>query len=161
MKGKIVGFLVVTVSTVLLGSTFVLSKDNAYTKSSDKVMISEEASNINSSSDSVPESSSIEENDSIVDFKNINGEQLYNTFKGPNASEIVNLLDQFHDDSDRVVVTSYGEVLSGQIDFKAEGSNKRKIDTSTYPKGITIYDLKVLIEIHKDEINELSEKYSQ
>ncbi|MGG5342335.1 hypothetical protein [Enterococcus sp. AZ192] len=160
MKRKSIGILAVSVSIVLLGLTFVFSKNISQSKGMDKVLTSEEKLNINSEVDSSTISSTVEE-ESIVDFKGMNGEQIYNIFKGHTAKETVDLLDEFNEDSDRIVVTSLGEVLKGVIDFKTENSNIRKIDTTTDPHGITVHELKALIEAHKEEINALANKQSQ
>lgn len=160
MKRKSIGILAVSVSIVLLGLTFVFSKNISQSKDLDEVLTSAEKLNINSEVDSSAISSTVEE-ESIVDFKGINGEQIYNIFKDHTAMEIVDLLDEFNEDSDRIVVTSSGEVLNGVIDFKTKNSSNRKIDTTNDPQGITVHELKALIEAHKEEINELANKQSQ
>lgn len=159
MKAKIVGVLVVTVSAVLLGTSFVFSRDTSQTKDADKASATENTVTEDSRVDSSSKSNTIED-DYIVDFEDTDGEQLYTIFKDANAADIISLLDQFNKDSDRVVVTSDGEVLNGKFGIKNIGSDEINIDTATDPNGITVYNLKALIEAHKDEINELANKHS-
>lgn len=157
MKGKLVTVLIVIVSAVLLGSTLVFSKGNSQTNNANKDLNNETPVARNLNIDSSSKNNNIED-DATINFEGINGEQIYNIFKGPNANEIIGLLDRFNNDSDRVVVTSDGEILNGQIDLINNDSEKIMIDTATDSKGITVHDLKALIEVHKDEINELADK---
>lgn len=48
-----------------------------------------------------------------IDLKNADAETIYNTFNGPNADSIIDLLEMDRDDSDRILVSPDGTILSG------------------------------------------------
>ncbi|WP_086350911.1 hypothetical protein [Candidatus Enterococcus clewellii] len=153
MKIKVLGALV-----VILGLVFIFNESILQTKDVDKVLAKEqpvmEQMTI-SSSDVTDESSP------IVNFENLDGEALYNVFNGPNVAEIIDLLNMYNDDLDRVVVTTDGEIMTGQFDLKNGNSDKIRIDADTDPNSLTILELKELVEAHQDEINELAKNRSQ
>lgn len=91
-----------------------------------------------------------------LDLKNASAERLYETFNGPNADEIITLLEMDHDDSDRILVATDGTILTGQIGDE----NGRKVDSNTDKNSITVKELKDLILLHKEEIDELSAQNS-
>lgn len=91
-----------------------------------------------------------------LDLKNASAERLYETFNGPNADEIIALLEMNHDDSDRILVTTDGTILTGQLGDE----NGRKVDTNTDKNSITVKELKDLVLKHKEKIDELAAKDS-
>ncbi len=91
-----------------------------------------------------------------LDLKNASAERLYETFNGPNADEIIALLEMDHDDSDRILVTTDGTIITGQI----RDENGRKVDSNTDKNSITVKELKDLVLKHKEKIDELAAKDS-
>ncbi|PZL74236.1 hypothetical protein CI088_07235 [Enterococcus plantarum] len=91
-----------------------------------------------------------------LDLKNASAERLYETFNGSNADEIIALLEMNHDDSDRILVTTDGTILTGQLGDE----NGRKVDTNTDKNSITVKELKDLVLKHKEKIDELAAKDS-
>jgi hypothetical protein len=155
MKNKMLGIFVITSLTVIFGSTFSFGENSLKTKNTNSIL--NKNSNIHSSSTATQ----TKERSSIINFEDIDGETLYKAFNGLNADEIIELLNTYNQDSDRIVVTSDGEILKGQIDMKNKNSNEIRIDTDTDPDSLTVKELKLSIENYKDEINELAENQSQ
>lgn len=156
MKIKVFSALV-----VILGLVFIFNESILQTKDVDKVSAKEqelEEKTIISSSNIIDTTN---ESSPVVNFENIDGETLYNVFGGPNAGEIIELLNMYNDDSDRVVVTTDGEILKGQVDLKNGNSDEIRIDTETDPNSLTITNLKKIVEKYQEEINELAENYGQ
>lgn len=91
-----------------------------------------------------------------LDLKNASAERLYETFNGPNADEIIALLEMDHDDSDRILVTTDGTIITGQI----RDENGRNVDSNTDKNSITVKELKDLVLKHKEKIDELAAKDS-
>lgn len=91
-----------------------------------------------------------------LDLKNASAERLYETFNGPNADETIALLEMDHDDSDRILVTTDGTILTGQLGDE----NDRKVDSNTDKNSITVKELKDLVLKHKEKIDELAAKDS-
>ncbi|MGX7244394.1 hypothetical protein ACWOC1_06040 [Enterococcus quebecensis] len=87
-----------------------------------------------------------------VDLKNADAEKIFKIFNGPNADEIINLLEM-NNDSDRVLVASDGTISKGKMFV---GENQVEIDSDTDKNGITIKELKELIQLHKEKIDELA-----
>lgn len=61
-----------------------------------------------------------------------------------------------HDDSDRILVSPDGTILTGQIGDE----NGRKFDSNTDKNSITVKELKNLVLEHKEKIDELADQNS-
>ncbi|MBO0440670.1 hypothetical protein [Candidatus Enterococcus ikei] len=92
-----------------------------------------------------------------IDLKNADAEKIYNAFKGPNADSIINLLEMDKDDSDRILVTTDGTILKGKVGIDESGT---EVDTNTDKNSITVKELKNLVLLHKQKIDELASQNS-
>ena len=92
-----------------------------------------------------------------IDLKNADAETIYKTFNGPNADEIISLVEMDHDDSDRILVSKDGTIVAGQIGIDENGT---KVDSNTDKNSITVEELKDLVILHKQRIDELSAQNS-
>jgi hypothetical protein len=92
-----------------------------------------------------------------IDLKNADAETIYKTFNGSNADSIINLLEMNHDDSDRILVSPDGTILSGQIIIDENGT---EVDSNTDKNSITIKELKDVVLLHKQKIDELAAQNS-
>ncbi|ALR99978.1 hypothetical protein ATZ33_00845 [Enterococcus silesiacus] len=88
-----------------------------------------------------------------IDLKSAGAEKIYETFNGPNADEIITLLEMDRDDSDRILVSPDGTILSGQATIDENGT---KVDSNTDKNSITVKELKDLVLEHKEKIDELA-----
>ncbi|WP_430602058.1 hypothetical protein IGJ02_002268 [Enterococcus sp. DIV0724b] len=91
-----------------------------------------------------------------IDLKNVDAKKIYETFKDSNADDIITLLEMDHDDSDRILVSPDGTILTGQIGDE----NGRKVDSNTDKNSITVKELKNLVLEHKEKIDELADQNS-
>ncbi|EOH92896.1 hypothetical protein UAW_02937 [Enterococcus haemoperoxidus ATCC BAA-382] len=91
-----------------------------------------------------------------IDLKNADAKKIYETFKDSNVDDIITLLEMDHDDSDRILVSPDGTILTGQIGDE----NGRKVDSNTDKNSITVKELKDLVLLHKEEIDELAAQNS-
>ena len=91
-----------------------------------------------------------------IDLRNADAKKIYETFKGPNADEIITLLEMDHEDSDRILVSPDGTILSGQFGDE----NGTKVDSNTDKNSITVKELKDLVLLHKEKIDELAAQNS-
>ena len=91
-----------------------------------------------------------------IDIKNADAKEIYEIFKGPNADEIIALLEMDHEDSDRILVSPDGTILSGQVGDE----NGTKVDSNTDKNSITVKELKDLVLLHKEKIDELAAQNS-
>lgn len=91
-----------------------------------------------------------------IDLKNAGAEKIYETFNGPNADEIITLLEMDHDDSDRILVTTDGTILTGKV----SDENGTEIDSNTDKNSITVKELKDLVLLNKQKIDELATQNS-
>lgn len=87
-----------------------------------------------------------------INLKNADAKKIYDTFKGPNADEIIALLEMDHDDSDRILVSPDGTILTGEIGDE----NGTKVDSNTDKNSITVKELKDLVLLNKQKIDELA-----
>ncbi|WP_086313779.1 hypothetical protein A5821_001316 [Enterococcus sp. 7F3_DIV0205] len=92
-----------------------------------------------------------------IDLKNADAETIYNTFNGPNADSIIDLLEMDRDDSDRILVLPDGTILSGQVIIDENGT---EVDSNTDKNSITVKELKDLILLNKQKIDELAAQNS-
>ncbi|MGM0218067.1 hypothetical protein [Enterococcus sp. AZ126] len=92
-----------------------------------------------------------------VDLKNADAKKIYETFNGPNTDSIIDLLEMSHDDSDRILVSSDGLILSGQATIDENGT---KVDSKTDKNSITVKELKDIVLSHKQKIDELADQNS-
>lgn len=88
-----------------------------------------------------------------IDLKNADAETIYGTFNGSNAESIIALLEMDHVDSDRILVSADGTILKGQAIIDENGT---EVDSNTDKHGITIKELRDLILLHKEKIDELA-----
>ncbi|EOI02659.1 hypothetical protein UAY_00906 [Enterococcus moraviensis ATCC BAA-383] len=95
--------------------------------------------------------------DFSVDFKKADAETIYNTFNDSNADSIINSLEISNDDSDRILVSPDGTILSGQAIIDENGT---EVDSNTDKNSITVKELKDLVLKHKEKIDELATQNS-
>lgn len=91
-----------------------------------------------------------------IDLKNAGAKKIYETFNGPNADEIIALLEMDHDDSDRILVITDGTILTGQV----SDENGTEIDSNTDKNSLTVKELKDLVLLNKQKIDELATQNS-
>lgn len=92
-----------------------------------------------------------------VDLKNADAKKIYETFNGPNADSIIDLLEMSNADSDRILVSTDGSILSGQATIDENGT---KVDSKTDKNSITVKELKDIVLSHKQKIDELADQNS-
>jgi len=92
-----------------------------------------------------------------IDLKNVDAEKLYKAFKGPNTDSIIALLEMDKVDSDRVLVTTDGTIITGKIGIDEDGT---EVDSNTDKNSITVKELRDLLLEHKQKIDELSAQNS-
>lgn len=82
---------------------------------------------------------------------------IYKTFNGSNADKIISLLEMNRDDSDRILVSKNGTIVAEQIGIDENGT---QVDSNTDKNSITVKELKDLILLHKQKIDELAAQNS-
>lgn len=156
MKKK--GYLVSFSILLLIGFvTFtVYNKIKAQTQHSEETKLKNQASDKEAIKQSMKTISEKNADSFSINLKNADAKKIYETFKGPNTDEIIALLEMDHDDSDRILVSPDGTILTGQIGDE----NGRKVDSNTDKNSITVKELKDLVLLHKEEIDELAAQNS-
>lgn len=157
MKKKI---YLVGLSVLLLISfaTFkVYNKTIVNTKNSEETTLKQQAVNKKTLEQSKEKISEKNREDFSVDFKKADAETIYNTFNDSNADSIINSLEISNDDSDRILVSPDGTILSGQAIIDEDGT---EVDSNTDKNSITVKELKDFVLLHKPQIDELAAQNS-
>ena len=156
-KGKLLGTSIVIASFILIGSTYVFSETLFNKNNKSELTASSQATVMSTNNRSQENNNHGKKDFELVDFKNIDGEELSRIFNNVTSDGITELLDTFHEDSDRIAVATDGTIVTGTIESLDENSNtKEVIDTEIHPKGLIVLELKNIIETHKDEINKFA-----
>lgn len=156
-KGKLLGTSIVIASFILIGSTYVFS-ETLFNKNNKSELTASSQATVMSTNNRSQENNNHEKKEfELVNFKNIDGEELSRIFNNVSSDGITDLLYQSHEDSDRIAVATDGTIVTGTIELLDENSNtKEVIDTEIHPESLTVLELKNIIETHKDEINKLA-----
>ncbi|WP_429950552.1 hypothetical protein IGJ55_001009 [Enterococcus sp. AZ170] len=149
-KGYLVNLLLLLIISCV--TVTACNKTKAQTQNSEKTKLKSQAPDKETVEPSNKKLSKSNEDSLSIDLKNADAKKIYETFNGPNADDIITLLEMDHDDSDRILVTTDGTILTGQIGDE----NGRKVDSNTDKNSITVKELKDLILLHKEEIDKLA-----
>lgn len=157
MKKKIYLFSVLLLFLVSCTTFMIYKKIKVQTQNSEETKLKNQALDKAAIERSLKKASERNIEAFSIDLKNAGAEKIYETFNGPNADEIITLLEMDRDDSDRILVSPDGTILSGQATIDENGT---KVDSDTDKNGITVKALKDLVLEHKEKIDELATQNS-
>ncbi|MEI5995109.1 hypothetical protein [Candidatus Enterococcus mansonii] len=153
MKKKI---YLLSFSLLLLAgfTTFIVyNKTKAQTQHSEEAQVKKQTLDKESIEQSKKKLSAKEVEAFSIDLKNADAETIYKTFNESNADSIIGRFEMYHDDSERILVSPDGTILSGQVIIDEYGT---EVDSNTDKNSISIKELKDLVLLHKQKIDELA-----
>lgn len=154
-KGYLISFSILLLISFVTFTVY--NKTKAQTQHSEETKLKNQASDKEAIKQSMKTISEKNADSFSINLKNADAKKIYETFKGPNADEIIALLEMDHDDSDRILVSPDGTILSGQATIDENGT---KVDSNTDKNSITVKELKDLVLLHKQQIDELAAQNS-